>query len=81
MSEWQTVAVSLADFTPPPANWRTVTEPTFTPVREFAEGRQERPIASNRWQDPREIRNLRWEGGEYAQDQPPPPPQYSYVRE
>jgi hypothetical protein len=65
--DWQTVTVSLADFIPPLVNWRTVTELTLTPARDAAAGRQQRPAAGTPWQGPREIRNLRWEGGEDAQ--------------
>jgi len=68
-SDWQTVTVSLGDFTPPLANWRTVTELTLTPAREVAEGRRKRPIAGTPWQGPRDIRNLRWEGGEDAKNE------------
>jgi len=60
--DWQTVTVSLEDFTPPLANWRTVTELTLTPAREVVAGRHKRPLAGTPWQGPRDIRNLRWEG-------------------
>jgi len=70
-TDWQTVSVSLADFTPPLVNWRTVTELTLTPARDAAAGRQQGPAAAIAWQGPREIRNLRWEGGEDIQGQEP----------
>ncbi len=62
--DWQTIAVGLEEFTPPLANWRTVTELTLTPAREAADGRRNRPVAGVPWEGPREVRNLRWEGGE-----------------
>lgn len=67
----QTVTVSLDDFTPPLANWRTVTELAFTPAREVLEGGKWVSVVGTPWQGSREIRNLRWEGGEYAETQTP----------
>ena len=72
-SEWQTVSVSLADLTAtdpkitaPLANWQTVTELTISPSGETVKDGQKTKVAGKPWQGPREIRNLRWEGGEYA---------------
>ena len=65
-SDWQSVTVSLADFTPPLSNWRTVTELTLTPAREITEGGRKKTVPGTAWKGSRDFRNLRWEGGEYV---------------
>jgi dienelactone hydrolase len=70
--DWQTVTISLAELTStnpkvtiPLANWRTVTELSISPSGEtMVDGAR---VKSNGkpWRGPREIRNLRWNGGEY----------------
>ena len=65
-SDWQSVTVSLADFTPPLSNWRTVTELTLTPAREVTEGGRKETVPGTAWKGSRDFRNLRWEGGEYV---------------
>jgi hypothetical protein len=60
------VTVSLADFTPPLSNWRTVTELTLTPAREITEGGRKKTVPGTAWKGSRDFRNLRWEGGEYV---------------
>lgn len=68
----QTVAVALGELvatdpavTAPLADWRTVTEFTISPHGvTVKEGRQVQ-VEGRAWVGPREIHNLRWEGGEY----------------
>jgi hypothetical protein len=69
--DWQTVSVSLNDLaatdpkiTAPLANWRTVTEFSLSPSGETVRDGQKIKVPGKAWQGPREIRNLRWEGGE-----------------
>lgn len=70
--DWQTVSVSLSDLvgndpkvTDPLADWQTVTDLRISPnYKGGAKGKVNVP--GKAWQGPREIRNLHWEGGEYA---------------
>ena len=69
--DWQSVSVSLKELaatdpqiTAPLANWRTVTELSISPCGEIVQGRKKIRVPGKAWQGPREIRNLRWEGGE-----------------
>ena len=71
--DWQTVAVSLNELiatdpkvTAPLANWQTVTEFSICPSGTTVKGGQKVKADGKAWQGPREIRHLRWEGGEYA---------------
>ncbi|MGA2496487.1 MAG: acetylxylan esterase [Tepidisphaeraceae bacterium] len=71
--EWQSVSVSLNELaaTDPSisaslANWQTVTEFSISPSGETVKGGQKVKVDGKAWQGPREIRNLRWEGGEYS---------------
>lgn len=71
--EWQSVSVSLNEpmATNPKipaslANWQTVTEFSISPSGETVKGGQKVKVDGKAWQGPREIRNLRWEGGEYS---------------
>ncbi len=70
--DWQTVTVALSDLVAHDpkiekalSNWQTVTDLRLTPTYQGrSSGRI--PPQSNAWQGPREIRHLRWEGGQYA---------------
>jgi hypothetical protein len=71
--DWQTVAVSLNELIAtdpkvraPLANWQTVTEFSICPSGTTVKGGQKVKADGKAWQGPREIRNLRWEGGEYS---------------
>jgi len=72
-NEWQTVSVKLSELsatdpkvTDPLVNWQTVTEFSISPKGEVVKDGQKVKVDGNAWQGPREIRNLRWEGGDYA---------------
>jgi hypothetical protein len=72
--DWQTVSVNLNDLvatdpkvTAPPANWQTVTEFSISPSGTMVKDGQKVKVEGKAWRGPREIRNLRWEGGEYSQ--------------
>ncbi len=67
---WQTVSVSLPELAAtdpkiavPPADWRSVTEFSICPSGETVKDGQKVKVNGKPWQGPREIRNLRWEGG------------------
>jgi hypothetical protein len=69
--EWQTVSVSLNDLTAtdpqvtaPLADWQTVTEFSISPSGETVRDGRKEKVPGKPWQGPREIRNLRWDGGE-----------------
>ena len=69
--DWQTVSVGLKELvatdpkiTAPLANWQTVTEFSISPSGETVKNGQKVKVDGKAWQGPREIRNLRWEGGE-----------------
>lgn len=67
--DWQTVTVALADLVShekkelPLADWQTVTELRLTASYQARSGLRI-PAQSKAWQGPREIRNLRWVGGQ-----------------
>ncbi|MEI7729165.1 MAG: acetylxylan esterase [Verrucomicrobiota bacterium] len=70
--DWQTVAVSLNELmatdpkiTAPLANWQTVAEFNLSPNGETVKDGKKVNVNARPWQGPRDIRNLRWEGGEY----------------
>ena len=72
--DWQTVSVTLSELvatdpkvTAPLANWQTVTEFSISPSGTSVKNGQKVKVDGKPWQGPREIRNLRWEGGEYSQ--------------
>ncbi len=74
--EWQTIAVSLNELratdpkvTAPLINWRTITELSLSPSGETIKDGQKITIEGSPWRGPRDIRNLRWEGGAYAPQQ------------
>lgn len=69
--DWQSVSVSLEELTAtdpqitaPLAHWQTVTEFSLSPSGETVKTGQKLKVPGTPWQGPREIRNLRWEGGE-----------------
>ena len=71
--DWQTVSVSLHELvatnpkiTAPLASWQTVTEFSLSPSGETVKDGQKLKVPGKAWQGAREIRNLRWEGGEYS---------------
>ncbi len=71
--DWQTVSVSLSDITATDpkvtdklANWQTVTEFTISPHGDVVKDGQKVKVDAKVWKGSRAIRNLRWEGGEYA---------------
>ncbi len=68
--DWQTLSISLAELaatdpkiTVPLANWQTVTEFSLSPSGETVKNSEKLKVDGKPWQGPREIRNLRWEGG------------------
>ncbi len=69
--DWQTVSVSLDELvatdpklTGPLANWQTVTAFSISPSGEIVKDGQKVRVDGKAWQGSRDIRNLRWEGGE-----------------
>lgn len=71
--DWQSVDVKLSELTAPDpkvtaplANWRTVTEFSLSPSGSILKNGQTETVSGKAWKGPREIRNLRWEGGEYS---------------
>ena len=71
--DWQTVSVKLGELvatdpkiTAPLANWQTVTEFSVSPSGTTMKDGQKVKSDGKAWQGSREIRNLRWEGGEYS---------------
>ncbi len=70
-ADWQTVTVSLEElsatdpkFTAPLTDWQTVCELSISPNGQTTQDGQKIQVDAKAWQGPREIRNLRWEGGE-----------------
>jgi cephalosporin-C deacetylase-like acetyl esterase len=70
-ADWQSVSVSLVEFvaTDPKvtarlANWQSVTELSICPSGVTVKDGQKVKVDGKAWQGPREIRNLRWEGGQ-----------------
>ena len=73
-SGWQVVSVGLNELaatdpkvTIPLANWQSVTEFSISPSGEIVRDGKRQSLAGKAWRGPREIRHLRWEGGEYRQ--------------
>lgn len=71
---WQAVSVGLNELVAtdpkvilPPANWQSVTEFSISPSGETVRDGKKQSVAGKAWRGPREIRHLRWEGGEYRQ--------------
>ena len=72
-ADWQAVSVQLSELTAtdpkvtgPLANWQTVTEFSMSPSGSTVKDGQLVKLEGRPWQGPREIRNLRWEGGQYS---------------
>ena len=76
-TDWQKVSVSLGDFKPidertalPLRTWERVTElgirGRVAVVREGKRVEFPEPASKYRWPEPREFKNLRWEGGTYT---------------
>jgi hypothetical protein len=69
--EWQQLSVSLKDLVStnekagPLANWQSVTEFSISPSGTTLKDGKKVKVDGKAWQGPREIRNLRWVGGEY----------------
>ncbi|MEI6235774.1 MAG: acetylxylan esterase [Planctomycetota bacterium] len=71
--DWQSVSLSLNELvatdpniTAPLANWQSVTEFSISPKGESVKDGQKVKVDGKAWKGPREIRNLRWEGGDYS---------------
>jgi hypothetical protein len=74
-SDWQTISISLDDMISAKkddaaklTSWETVTELSFSWAPSYLQAGQEvkfgpENIQQNGWREPREFRNLRWEGG------------------
>jgi hypothetical protein len=72
-NDWQSVSVSLGELvatdpkvTDPLTNWRSLTEFSISPSGATLKDGQKMKADGKAWKGPREIRNLRWEGGEYS---------------
>ena len=70
-ADWQAVSVQLSELTAtdpkataPLANWQTVTEFSISPSGSIVKDGQLVKLEGRPWHGPREIRHLRWEGGE-----------------
>ncbi len=70
--EWQRISVNLSELiandpkiAEPLANWQSVTEFSISPSGAIVRDGQKAKAEGHAWQGPREIRNLRWEGGDY----------------
>ena len=69
--EWQTVSVALDEMktskpgAPAMTTWETVTELSFRRAKSYFQDGKEVEFGVDRtgWREPREFRNLRWEGG------------------
>jgi hypothetical protein len=73
-AEWQTVTFELQDFLPadprtkePLQSWRYLTELGFGGKAEVLKDGKMVKLGGNRWDEPREFRNLRWVGGKRTQ--------------
>ena len=72
-ADWQNVSVKLSELsatdpniTSPLPNWQTVTEFSISPSGTTVSGRRKIKAEGKPWQGARDLRNLRWEGGEYS---------------
>ena len=70
--DWQSVSVSLGELvatdpkiTTPPTDWQAVTEFGISPSGATVKDGQRVKADGKAWKGPRELRNLRWEGGNY----------------
>lgn len=71
--DWQSVTVGLTELKAndpnilaPLTNWHSVTEFSISPSGQIVKDGQKVKFDGKAWQGPREIRNLRWEGGTYS---------------
>jgi hypothetical protein len=71
--DWQTISVKLSELaatdpknTTPLTDWLSVTEFTISPSGSIVQDGQQVKVTGKDWKGPREIRHLRWEGGEYS---------------
>ncbi len=71
--DWQRVTVNCDELTAtdpkiiePLANWQTVTEFSISPSGTIVRDGMKVDSKGKAWQGAREIRNLRWEGGQYS---------------
>lgn len=71
--EWQTVTIALEDMLPvksgqaPLSSWEWLTELSLrTRGTVFKDGKEIQLGRNTSWPPPREVRNIRWEGGAYA---------------
>jgi dienelactone hydrolase len=83
-AEWQTISLSLDDMISDKkdkpsklTSWETVTQLSFGWSRSYFKDGQEVKVGSdnsqqNGWREPREFRNMRWEGGTEAAAAAPP---------
>jgi cephalosporin-C deacetylase-like acetyl esterase len=76
--DWQEVTVHLSDLaandpkiTTLLANWQTVTEFSISPKGTIVKDGQPLSITGIPWKGQPEVRNLRWEGGEYSRQTAP----------
>ncbi len=74
-TDWQTVVVSLEElavtdpkFSTLITDWQTVCELSISPAGQTTRSGQLVKVDAKPWEGPREIRNLRWEGGEYSKN-------------
>ncbi len=72
-AQWQRVTVKCDELTAtdpnvtePLANWQTVTEFTISPSGTVVRDGLKADSTGQPWQGPPQIRNLRWEGGQYT---------------
>lgn len=75
--DWQAVSIGAEELvaldpriTAPPANWQTVTEFSISPSGEVMKDGKKVKAGGKAWKGPREIRNMRWEGGKYTSQRP-----------
>lgn len=75
--DWQPISIALNELispdpknTTPLTDWQTVTELTISPTGSFKVDGQKSTVTGKPWKGPREIRNLRWEGGKYTERPP-----------
>ncbi len=75
--DWQPISIALNELispdpknTTPLTDWQTVTELTISPTGSFKVDGQKSTVTGKPWKGPREIRNLRWEGGKYTERTP-----------
>jgi hypothetical protein len=75
--EWQTVSITADELVAldlkvkePLANWQAVTEFSICPSGETVKDGQKIKAGGKAWKGPREIRNMRWEGGKYVSQRP-----------